>query len=639
MSRDPESLGKGLGPFLADYLPFMPAGSRRAGAAEVMAARVKEDPSFLVKHPIASQLISLGLGGAGAVAMASSGDKTMQGFAPVAAISPLLLNQYLRRRELKDIQEKYDRRQRLRLRELDDEELLDKGWLSGSQRLGAVQAYETMRKRKWQDYGALAELSDPLMMLSGQNPMVVPVTSTIDHMAAEKMLKNAAEDEDEEEEKKDDWSHQKKFPTIPAYLGAGALGIGTQIGTGLWALNRMGKGKAISPDDWRALAKHVSTKDPVNYTFPNKENNANFRYSGQDKGMAEALLIHAARTGLRDIHTGEMEPTGDIMDKLKRLYDSGMITADEGASADTIAHEAGHARVEATPGLMRFLQREVYPYRSALGPLAALGSMGAGIASKNPLAGGLLGAGLGGLATIGMVGPEAAASYHGYKGLQSFDGGRLLEPGAKQNLLSAYATYLATGVLPSAISGALGGWIGGRRAKKKRQEEEEQEKSARLRDPRTVPVVYDSERDGGDIEKMVDQTYDSIKHLLPPREKDIRTPAYNARTGECVGNFTLREFVTGGVEKSASAQSGKLLKMWKDILHARRLKSEMGANAADSYLRGRHGGVYRAVNSRFFNNPEIQGLGIGRRTPAAKIENLLQGINKPKPPTGQLDLF
>ena len=112
----------------------MPSGARRAGAAKVMAARIGKDPSFLVEHPLKTQLAALGIGGIGHAL--TEGQRP--GVRAAAALTPIALVQMLRRAEIKKIQRDYDKDDRKRLRDIDDEKLFDTGFLGlgGSSGLG-----------------------------------------------------------------------------------------------------------------------------------------------------------------------------------------------------------------------------------------------------------------------------------------------------------------------------------------------------------------------------------------------------------------------------------------------------------------------------------------------------------------------
>lgn len=459
---------------LADYLPLMPSGARRAGAAKVMAARIGRDPSFLVTDPIKTQLAAMGIGAIGGAYTEGAGTPVRA----AAAVLPLLLTQALRRREIKSIQGDYDSKKRKRLRELDEEDLL--GGMGGSARLGAVGAYEAMRQRKYQDIGHLSEAGDALAMTIGG--LHLPVTNWIDHRSADRLRKEA------------DFTDQKNSPTIPLMLAAGLLS-GAGLGAArAWNHREMQGAEAMPTDQWSPLVQEISGGKPLVYSA---EGLGNAGY-GKPRNERQARQFLRYLSGFQDTEPAprstffDRRPVLDEKSRLRRLMEHGAVFADSKMSKPVIAHEAGHAKIENTPGVLRALQRHVYPYGSALAPLAGVGSMAAGLASGGAIRGALLGTGIGALTNIGVVAPEIGASYHASKALN--DKGQL-EGGHVRGLAAALSTYLAAGVLPSTIAGAAGGWISGRR-KKKREREEEAEKSAGLgdgifREPENSDVVLE----------------------------------------------------------------------------------------------------------------------------------------------------
>ena len=633
MPKDPESLGSGIGTLLADFIPLLPSGARRAGAAKVMAARVDHDPSILVDHPIKTQLLALGLGGAASAFVQDQNAPTRVG----AALGPVALVQMLRHLELKKIQKKYDKEKRKRLTELDQDELFDNGALGwgGSSRLGAVNAYETMRARKYQGFGSLAEAGDAIQLASNAvNPALglgaIPLVSGIDNREADRMLSKVAAEEssallptlaksvpfgalvgtagtstvlgaaalatrgrspalskllrgaakdgltvfdprrmlrlakatpeaarlfdremamlraaenygakgvmsaadlkglggvdnlmknkaelaafvkkfgtnpsDVMQEavggisglasagagaaitgvtgvqthmgqssdrrrlfKAAEFTDQNNSPSIPLYLAAAALSSAGMAAAGRWAHNENADTPALGTGKWQGMIDDVAGTSPLLLSTEGA-NNA-FFYKPRSSQEAEQFLRdtgHLSRAPM-----GLITATNNA--NRKRLERFGAIIADSTAGAPTIAHEAGHAKIEETPGILRALQRHVYPHSRWMSPLAGAGSMAAGLASGGVGKGALLGTGIGALAGLGMVAPEMGASYHALKHL---NGGPMSAEGRK-DLISALSTYLAGTVLPSTLAGAAGGWISGRR--KKREEEEEQEKAA-----------------------------------------------------------------------------------------------------------------------------------------------------------------
>lgn len=458
--NDPESLGTGIGPLLADFIPLMPSGARRAGAARVMAARVGRDPSILIDQPRLTQLLAMGLGAVGG-AYTTGKSKPVRA---AAIAGPIALVQLLRRLELGSIQKSYDTEKRKRLRELDEAALLDDGgWFgsNGSSRLGAVSAFESMRDRKYKGYSSLAEAGDALhLAASSITPsLALPMSSLVsilDNKEAQKMRKQS------------DFAEQRNMPAIPLYLAAALASAGGLAGARQIAMGENKDTPALGTDNWAQTIGRVSGTEPLMLASKDRGN----AYFYKPTSITDALqfLNNDARK-LRDVTPGASGPKGmhqQRMEQVQRLMRSGAIVADETAGAPTLAHEAGHAKIEETPGVLRALQRHVYPHQRWISPLAGAGSMAAGLASGSALTGGLLGTGIGLLSGLGHLGPEAGASYHAVKSLSG-------DAEAKKDLLAALSTYLAFGVLPSALSGAAGGWISGRRKKKREAEQPEQE--------------------------------------------------------------------------------------------------------------------------------------------------------------------
>lgn len=453
--KDPESLGEGAGTLLADFLPLLPSGARRAGAAKVMAARIGDDPSFLVNHPIKTQLLAMGLGGAGAAFLKDKGKPAQIG----AAIGPIATVQLLRHLELKRIQKNYDKKDRKRLRELDKETLLDDGGLGlgGSSRLGAVSAYEAMRDRKYKNFGSLAESADALQLAaSAVHPMggaaFVPVASMIDNAAADALQKDA----------NDDFSDQKNSPSIPLYLAASALSTAGLAGARHWARSEDDNTPPLKPHNWSGMVGDISGTSPLLLGTRGVDNA--FFYKPRSEFEAQKFLNDSESLADHSSPLGRIANSimGRRQEKARQLLRHGAIIADSDASSSTIAHEAGHAKIEETPGILRALQRHVYPHSKWIAPMAGAGSLAAGLASGSTMKGALLGTGIGALANVGQIAPEIGASYHALKHLKGKGDGSLSTEG-KKDLMAALSTYLAAAVLPSTLSGAAGGYISGRR--------------------------------------------------------------------------------------------------------------------------------------------------------------------------------
>lgn len=426
-----------------------------------MAARIGQDPSMLVNHPLKTQLLAMGLGGVGAALTEDQG----AGVRTAATIAPILLVQALRRRELKNIQKDYDNKKRKRLRDIDDEELFDAGLFGGSSRLGAVNAYETMRKRKYKGFGSLAEAGDAIQLAAGAiSPALyygtIPLLSGIDNGEADRMLNKRA-----------DFSEQRNNPALPLYLAAAAAAAGGSAIAGGLAHRELFNTDPLPQKDWGNVIRSVSGVSPVTYSAPGL-NNAHF-YKPQTERDALAYMRIANRNRWQSL-TPKQEDIAKMISphkQMRRLLQYGVITADANSGAPTIAHEAGHAKIEQTPGILRALQRHVYPHSKWIAPMSGAGSMAAGLASGSTLGGALLGTGIGALSGIGTLGPEVGASWHARKGLA----GGPHNAETTRDLVSALSTYLAGSVLPSTLAGAAGGYISGRRKKK---EEEDREKSA-----------------------------------------------------------------------------------------------------------------------------------------------------------------
>jgi hypothetical protein len=691
VSQTPESLGTGIGPLLADFIPLMPSGARRAGAAQVMAARVGRDPSVLVDNPRVTQLLAMGLGAVGGAYTADQSKPVRA----AAMLGPLAIVQLLRHLELRSIQKSYDTEKRKRLRELDDKALLDNpGWFGGSNRLGAVNAYETMRDRKYKGYSSIAEAGDAFhLAASGLHPLlgvsmsgivsaldneeaqarrqmhkkavlgfkaltghtgpikaflrqlrnegaavrrVIPETvgarlpntgaklpvgtsgysrgswdptqqafrdTVLDvgkgrprntmtmqpdagafrftygqgtpggtnpspiasllhegghHMNHRAMRRAGIGDSMGGHEvpglphmdkvmnelgannsalqflqqagarpeamayfkgarapsfssyvrnlpqtgnpvqqrilaagphgftpgykglpdlyKQAEFAEQRNSPVIPLTIAAALLGSLGRSASQNWAVREVSNTPPLGVDKWPGTIASISGTEPL-MLASNADGTANaFFYKPNTE--KEGLQFMRQFSGLRDVTPRTPTTKGEYgrtMEKLQRLMRSGVMVANERAGAPVIGHEAGHAKIEETPGMLRFLQRHIYPHQGWVAPMAAAGSMAAGLASGSTLKGGLYGTGIGLLSSLGTVGPEAGASYHALRHLKGLGDGSLSAEG-KKDLLSALSTYLAGGVLPSVLSGMAGGWISGRRRQK--DEEEGVEKSA-----------------------------------------------------------------------------------------------------------------------------------------------------------------
>lgn len=482
--QDPEHLGQGLGALLADALPFMPSGLRRTGAARLMAERIGERPGWTTRNPILSQLLGIALGGG---AYLATGNK-------LVAAAPLAAVQLDKGLDIRRIRRAYDEKKRKRLRELELEEIRND--MSGSQELGMQAAYEEMKDRKFKGLGPMSEAADagmvfayPMTALGGPLGTSASVagmsalTNLLDARTAKSLAKSGSSIE------------PSSSPVIATALLAlaGAHFANKWSGKALHSdLNSPDK-KPIERRTWDSLIKHVSGKQPLtafSETIPNAYHQAGRRDRFSDSAISDHLNSVSVGSDLDRHYLSDPDNLKNMggESQLRRLVrndpeslhrlvrgkqterwrDNGLIFAGSPYDkAPVIAHEAGHAKVEATPGIARWLQRNMYGRDKMMMPIAALGSTAAGLAIANPWLGGLAGAGIGALAHSGRVVPELMASYHGLKGLKSFEGGRLSTPGDAKSLAKAYATYLSLTVAPHMLAGAAAGYIGSRRKKKK----------------------------------------------------------------------------------------------------------------------------------------------------------------------------
>jgi GNAT superfamily N-acetyltransferase len=843
MPDDPESLGRGLGPLLADLIPLLPSGARRAGAARVMAARTGDDTSFLVDHPIKTQLLALGAGGAGATLAREAGPVA----AGVAGIAPIALVQLLRRAELKKIQRRYDSKKRKRLRELDTDALFDDGALGwgGSARLGAVNAYETMRKRKYQNLGSLAEANDALQLAaSAAHPLlgtaIIPVNAHIDNREADRIMKAASVDWDHIREATgrvagsaagggvmgalgtsgilglaalatrkrlpslspilgsaakdglrifdpreavlmaraapkgmalfakekgllsqaenlinnkgpinwgkiggpDDWldtmedmktfqraynmtpfslaqrlagsisglasagagatvgalagvgeeaktvidrkpklrkranfHDQRNHPTIPLYLAAAALSSAGLRGAQHWTHQEGDNTPSLGTNKWSRTISDVSGAAPLLLSTEGRNNAFYFK----PRSEASAARFLAETSGLPD-HTGSVPGSSMLttrQNKIRRLLEHGAIVADQDAGAPTIAHEAGHAKIEANPGILRLLQRHLYPHSHWIAPLAGAGSLAAGLGSGSALKGALMGTGIGALANVGMIAPEVGASYHALKHLKGKDGGKLSAEGYK-DLGSALSTYLAYTVLPSTLAGGVGGWLSGRRKKEEDEEQEKQavadyvisdsadpdeddevaEKQQRQRIDAHIDgenagfVTYHPDSDDPDNSTWVQGLFVRPEDRGKGLAKRLMAEVEQRNTGKRIG-LRARPFKDEAVSSDAlvkiyeklgysvadkdnrmykQANVDKVHQLWKVLRTARNIRRDLGRDAADRYTMQHLDSVYGSAQKRFFNNPQVAGLGLTSRSRPGTVDKALQQLQEPPKP-------
>ncbi len=488
MDQEPAVLSGGVGNVLADAIPFMPSGARRAGSARLMAARMlsgHNDPSFLVKYPMASQaLAALIGGGAGLLARPNSAGAALTGvFLPLTAV------QLAKALEIRRIQSDYEKQKHHRrladVQGLDDMLGRDKSWLSypvsGSSRLGLASAYQAMRDRRRKDIPAYAEAGD-VLALGMPGGTSLPFTSILDNIAATGLLrKNAAA---VPRKRKEEVSHTDQLanPTIPYYLAAAWLGSKTPelAGNNLMKHLAAMQSELIPREKWDSLVSHVSGTKPVVAQLPGFGNAFHAYNHTKDPEISDALWNAAMSDpknlpgwwpSLKYLFTGdEAEFKKPLKDQIDSQGFIGVGTAANGVpgfnTAPIIAHEGGHGKIERDGGVLRFLQRHPYRYRNLLAPLAGAGGFAAGMYAGGPLRGALAGALTGGLVQSGTVLPEIMASHYGLKALKSFDHGSLTKSTDRQRLLAALLTYLSTTVAVPTLAGAAGGWISSRRKKK-----------------------------------------------------------------------------------------------------------------------------------------------------------------------------
>jgi hypothetical protein len=453
-----------------------------------MAERIGEEAGWTTRNPILSQLLGVALGGG---AYAATGNKLL-------ATAPLAAVQLDKGLDIRRIRRAYDEKKRKRLRELALEEIRDD--MSGSQELGMQAAYEEMKSRKFKGLGPMSEAADAGMVFAYPMSAIGGPLGTSASVAGMSALTNLLDARAAKSLAKSGSIEPSSSPLIATALLslAGAHFANKWAGKALHSdLNSPDK-KSIERQTWDPLIKHVSGKTPLSAysdTVANAYHQAGRADRFSDRDISDHLHNISATSDLDKHYLSDPETLKSLGGRFKlrmlartdpeslhrlvrgkqveRWRDNGLIFAGGPYDkAPVVAHEAGHAKVEATPGIARWLQRNMYGRDKMMMPIAALGSTAAGLAIANPWLGGLAGAGIGALAHSGRVVPEFMASYHGLKGLKSFDGGRLSTPGDAKSLAKAYATYLSLTVAPHMLAGAAAGYIGQRRKKKKQEQED-----------------------------------------------------------------------------------------------------------------------------------------------------------------------
>jgi len=460
MPNEPSAVSTGISSLLSDYIPLLPSGSRRAGAARLMAERVGEDTSFLTEHPISSQLAALGLGGLLAYGTQGTDPWVRTGY----GIAPSVFLSTARRSEINRIADAYHAaRKRKRLRDIDVQALTG---ANGSSNLGVEAAYETMRHRRRNVLPLLNEALDPAVMAGSALGLGLPaagIANYIDGQTARDMREKRAAKEKKDKDYSDetsgeidqhaDFSDQTNSPAIPL-MALAALGgmAGTQL-SGDKLMSELPKSVKLPTEEWGKLMRHTMGKSPLLFSVPGMQNASFAGYDNlaQAEGDARRMTLPIFQKRLAQY-----------------MFDNGVVQADpDFATPAVMAHEGGHGKIYHNKDkLMSILQRKAYPYANLMSPVAAAGSMAAGLAIKNPWLGALAGTGIGGLATIGKMGPEAQASLHGLNALKDFEGGKYMDQNNKTQLLAALGTYAGTNILPSTLAGAFGGWVSRRRQRK-----------------------------------------------------------------------------------------------------------------------------------------------------------------------------
>lgn len=160
----------------------------------------------------------------------------------------------------------------------------------------------------------------------------------------------------------------------------------------------------------------------------------------------EPNLMHAAKGTIEE--AGYNPNTGHVDFSSARMYRPGIA-----------AHELGHAHIENNPGIMSYLQNNIYPISEKFTKYTTpLVGAAAGYASNHhPIAGAVMG-GLGGLlADSGRLLPEFEATRRGIKAMMQSSLPLKEKLKNSASLLPAYLTYLGQ----SAGSGAVAGGIAG----------------------------------------------------------------------------------------------------------------------------------------------------------------------------------
>ena len=551
---EPSTIGKGLGTLFSDFVPYAPSGARRSGAASLMAERIGTDPGILLKYPMLSQVAAM-LGG-GALAKPVYDATGSVGGAAATGILPYMLVQAFKRNRIQEIDRDYKTKPRKRLREVGSDDMVEDAM--GSHRLGMAQANEAMRTRKYRDIGAIAEAADTLPVattLMGLGPgMSLPLTQLIDQLESRKFINKQA-----------DFSDQISGPAIPMYLAAAGLGTAGLMAAGKKLHNDLNDPnlKNMPRGEWDGLSKHISKRDLLSAEVPGLSNAffARAKNDAEAQGILRYIALHDPVVRKK---ISILDPT--LKNLRKQVQEHGLIAFDPTfGKASVVGHEAGHGKIEHTPGILQGLQRHLYGLSPVIAPLSAVGGMAAGLATKNTLGGLLAGTGIGLLGGAGMMFPEYMATHHGMQGLKTYKGGKFAQPGDWGRSLTALGTYGALNVLPAALSGAFGGYIGGRRKKRREQAE------ANLEEPDNV-IRMDEDARKFDKAANLAQRFQQIQQL----------------------KIQAKALGSDYADKSALKQLGSYLKP--------------------------------SIN-QFFNNKEVQQLGIKKGMKPTKILDILRNVS------------
>ena len=349
------------------------------------------------------------------------------------------------------------------------------------------------------------------------------------------------------------------------YLAAAGLGTAGLIAAGKKLHKDLNDPnlKNMPRGEWDGLAKHISRRDLLSAEVPGLSNAffARAKNDAEAQGLLRYIALHDPVVRKK---ISILDPT--LKNLRKQVQEHGIIAFDPTfGKASVVGHEAGHGKIEHTPGLMQSLQRNLYQYSPLIAPLSAVGGMAAGLATKNTLGGLLAGTGIGLLGGAGMMFPEYMATHHGMQGLKTYKGGKFAQPGDWGRQLTALGTYGALNVLPAALSGAFGGYIGGRRKKRREQAE------ANLEEP----------------DNVIRMDEDSRK-----------------------------------VEKAAN-----LAQRFQQIQKLKIQAKALGSDYADKSALKQLGGYLKPSINQFFNNKEVQQLGIKKGMKPTKILDILRNVS------------